>query len=176
MTSIPEHIQSLEAFIERGGARVARAPLPDSVHGRVSEDLITLRTGLCPGQELAVLIHELAHWLVHGDPRPRLSCTVFEYEAEAVEALVMTRLDPQSPGIESAALRGICPTDNLLSASVVRVRWASTRICAALGLDAEPAASEPQTPVDLQTAAGEEVIFEYEHYGMGDFLGLPEAL
>jgi hypothetical protein len=175
MTSIREYIQCLEAYLERGGARLTRTALPDAVHGRVLNDVITLRAGLRPAQELAALIHELAHWLVHGDPRPRLHCTVFEYEAEAVEALVMARLDPQSPGIEAGAFRWINPTDNLLSASVARVRWASARICAALGLEAPPA-SEAQSPVDLETAAGEEVIFEYEHYGMGDFLGLPEAL
>ncbi len=176
MTSILDYIQSLEAYIERSGARVARAPLPDWVQGQVSHDLITLRAGLHPGQEFGALIHELAHWLAHGHPRPALYCTVFEYEAEAVEALVMARLDTVCPVVECATLRGISPTDNLLSASVARVRWASARICGALGLEAEPAASEAQSPVDLQTAAGEEVIFEYEHYGMGDFLGLPEAL
>jgi hypothetical protein len=176
MTTILEHIQCLEAYLERGGARLMRTALPDAVHGRVFDNVITLRAGLRPAQELAALIHELAHWLVHGEPRPRLHCTVFEYEAEAVEALVMARLDPQSPGIEAGAFRRINPTDNLLPASVARVKWASTRICAALGLEAQPADSEAQSPVDLETAAGEEVVFEYEHYGMGDFLGLPEAL
>ena len=45
-----------------------------------------------PEQELLALVHELAHWLAH---RERIAAfalhAIFEYEAEAVEALVMAR-------------------------------------------------------------------------------------
>ncbi len=64
----------------------------------------------------------------------------FEYEAEAVEALVMLQLGLR-PREES-------PTDGLLPASVSRVVRASRGICGALGLHEGPA-SEPQTAVDL---------------------------
>ena len=60
--------------------------------------LITLRAGLTPEQELPILVHELAHWLAHRDARPGAHCTVFEYEADAVEALVMARLGLIQPG------------------------------------------------------------------------------
>src|ERR1700675_2487009 len=167
MTSIPNCILLLEAFIERSGARLQRANLPPCVHGRIYRDLITLRADLSPEQELVALVHELAHWLAHRDACHAMDCTLYEYEAEAVEALVMARL--------GAPYRS-SPTDNLLAASVARVSAAGAGICRALGLDAQMPISEAQAAVDLDTAAGKEIVFEYEQYGMGDFCGLPEAL
>src|ERR1700687_1386247 len=93
--------RSLEGYVERSGARLVRTSLPEWVHGRVCSDLITLRAGLRPEQELLTLVHELVHWLAHRDACPGLSCTVFEYEAEAVEALVMTRLGVPRPGLDA---------------------------------------------------------------------------
>jgi hypothetical protein len=174
VTAIHDHIRSLEGFIERSGARLVRTALPEWVQGRACCDLITLRTGLSPEQELLALVHELVHWLAHRDAYPRLYCTVFEYEAEAVEALVMTRLGLASPVLDVLDVDG--PTDALLSASVTRVNWASRRICRALGLESARPPSEPQTAVHLDTAAGKEIVLEYEQHGVGDFLGLPQAL
>jgi hypothetical protein len=176
MASISNYIHALEAYIRRSGARLARAALPECVHGRVYRDLITLRTGLSPKQELVALVHELAHWLAHRDARCRMDCTLFEYEAEAVEALVMARLDLPHAAVDESAVDLASPTDNLLSASVARVIWASTRICDALGVGAETQVSEPQASINLEAAPGKEIVFEYEQHGMGDFLGSPEAL
>jgi hypothetical protein len=174
VTAILDHIRSLEGYVERSGARLVRTPLPESVHGRVCCDLITLRIGLSPEQELLTLVHELVHWLAHRDACPGLCCTVFEYEAEAVEALVMTRLGMPRPGLD--AIDFDRPTDGLLPASVARVNWASSRIFGALGLETEGSPSEPQTSVHIEAAAGKEIVFEYEQYGVGDFLGLSQAL
>jgi hypothetical protein len=132
MATILDHIRSLESYVERSGARLVRSPLPESVHGRVFSDLIMLRADLDPEQELLTLVHELTHWLTHRDPCLQHPCTVFEYEAEAVEALVMARLGLQSSSVQIA--EGDHPTDGLLSASVKRVVWASSRICNALGV------------------------------------------
>jgi hypothetical protein len=176
MTSIPNCIQLLEAYIERGGARLLRSNLPSGVHGRIYRDQITLRQGLNPEQELIALIHELTHWLAHREAHRAIECTLFEYEAEAVEALVMARLGLPHSRFECGAPYHFLPTDNLLSASVARVIAASARICTALGLPAQMPRSEAQAAIDLDAAAGEKIVLEYEQYGMGDFLGLPEAL
>jgi hypothetical protein len=133
MATILDHIRSLERYVERSGARLVRSPLPETVHGRVFRDFIMLRTGLDPEQELLTLVHELTHWLTHRDPCLEHPCTVFEYEAEAVEALVMARLGLQSSSSQIDA-QSDSPTDDLLSASVKRVVWASSRICDALGV------------------------------------------
>jgi hypothetical protein len=144
LAAITDHIRSLEAYAERGGARLVRETLPDWVRGRVFRDLIVLRVGLTPEQELLTLVHELTHWLAHRDASSGLEHTLFEYEAEAVEALVMARLGLSRPrlasaDLDSADLDPASPTDGLLSASVRRVVWASGRICAALGLESGPA-------------------------------------
>jgi hypothetical protein len=175
VTAILEHIRCLESFVERGGARLVRTQLPESVHGRTCCDLITLRADLSPEQELLTLVHEVAHWLAHREARPGVYCTVFEYEAEAVEALVMGRLGLPYPGFP-ADFDDASPTDGLLSASVTRVIWASGRICRALGLEARGLESEAQASIDVEAAAGEEIVLKYEQHGVGDFLGLPEAL
>jgi hypothetical protein len=107
-------------------------PAGEAVDGRVFCDLITLRADLNPEQELLTLVHELTHWLTHRDPGLQHPCAVFEYEAEAVEALVMARLGlPASDRIDA---EGDDPTDDLLPASVKRVVWASSRICDVLGI------------------------------------------
>lgn len=171
MTTIIDHIRSLEGYVERSGARLVRAALPECVQGRVCCNLIMLRTDLSPEQELLTLVHELVHWLAHRDLRRGFYCTVFEYEAEAVEALVMGRLGLPRAGTGLADADR--PTDGLLSASVTRVKWASSRICGALGLETERPPSEPQSSIHVEAAAGKEIVLEYEQHGVGDFLGLP---
>jgi hypothetical protein len=153
-----------------------RCPLPECVHGRVSRDSITLRAGLSAEQELPVLVHELAHWLEHSDPDIALPPAVCEYEAEAVEQIVLSRLGLARPEVLMDEFGQHSPTDGLLPASIVRVRSASSRICRALGLEPQRPGSEPQTPVQFEAAPGEEIILEYEQHGMGDLLGSPEPL
>lgn len=181
MNSIPQCIEALESYLERGGVRLVRAALPECIHGRVSRRRITLRAGLSPPQELVALVHELTHWLVHREARGCMDCTLFEYEAEAVEALVMARLGLPQASAERA-FDGASPTDHLLAASVARVTRASARIFAALsldpalGMDPETNVSEAQTPIDLEAAAGKKVVFEYEQRGVGNFLGPTKTL
>jgi hypothetical protein len=169
MTTVCKHIRSLEAYIGRGGARLVRTTLPEWVHGRLCRELITLRAGLNPEQELLALVHEMAHWLEHRDAHSGLDCTLFEYEAEAVEALVMARLGLPCPARAPLDIGYDSPTDGLLSASVARVIDASGRICEALGL-------ETQAPVDLEAAPCEKIVLHYEPHGVSNFLGLPQAL
>jgi hypothetical protein len=92
-----------------------------------------LRPGLDPEEELLTLVHELTHWLAHRETSDSgAHRTVFEYEAEAVEALVMDHLGMQRPGCATAVNES--PTDDLLLASVRRVKSTSRRICDALEL------------------------------------------
>ena len=176
MTAILDHIFSLEAYVERSGVRLVRRSLPECVCGQVCCDLITLSAGLSPEQELLTLVHELAHWLAHRDMPSGPHRTLFEYEAEAVEALVMARLGLTLPALGSADLGQESPTDGLLSDSVARVIWASSRICGALGLEAERLALEPQASVHFEAAAGKEIVLKYKEHGMSDFVGLSQPL
>ena len=164
MTEIPQHIRALERFARRRGVRLHRMALPDCLHGRQGGDQIVLRSGLAPDEELSVLVHELTHWLVHGQPERAIHCTIFEYEAEAVEALVMARLG--LPAAEPCA-------EELLSHSAHRVACARDQICAVLGLDA-PVSSEPEAAVEVDASTREEVVLEDEAHRLRDLLRLSE--
>jgi len=133
MATVHDHIRALECFLAVSGVRLVRTPLPPAVHGRTHSDLITLSADLSPLQELLALVHELAHWLAHREAGAAGHRTVFEYEAEAVEALVMARLGICESG---GQLDWDGLTDDLLPASVTRVNWASDCICRALGIEA----------------------------------------
>lgn len=137
MTAIQSHIHSLECYVERCGGCVVREALPDSVHGGLSQNRITLQAGLDPQQQLLALVHELAHWLAHRDMPPGLSAraTIYEYEAEAVETLVMGRLGLSAPHDDPAAPDADRPTDGLLTTSVARVLATVRRICQALDIE-----------------------------------------
>jgi hypothetical protein len=127
---LSNHIRSLELYLWRSGARVVRADLPECVHGRSLRDLITLRQNLDPKEQLSTLVHELTHWLAHRESSESgTQYTVFEYEAEAVEALVMDYLGIQRPGNAAPTLESESPTDDLLLSSVERVTATSRRIC-----------------------------------------------
>jgi hypothetical protein len=137
MTAIQGHIRSLECYVERRGGCVVRESLPDAIHGGTCRDRITLHAGLDPYQQLLALVHELAHWLAHRDaPRHLSACaTIYEYEAQAVESLVMGRLGLPCPAEDSAAEEFARPTDGLLTSSVTRVRCTARQICQALELE-----------------------------------------
>jgi hypothetical protein len=114
-----------------------RESLPDAIHGGTCRDRITLQAGLDPYHQLLALVHELAHWLAHRDaPRHLSACaTIYEYEAQAVESLVMGSLGLPCPAEDSAAEEFERPTDGLLTSSVTRVRSTARRICQALELE-----------------------------------------
>jgi hypothetical protein len=138
MSAILQHIQSLESYAKRSGATLVRGALPEPVHGSLSHDHITLRFDLSPEQHLLALVHELTHWLAHRDEgplAPLASCTIYEYEAEAVEALVMARLGLELPERTPSPVDESKPTDGLLPSSVNRVISATRTICQALGLE-----------------------------------------
>jgi hypothetical protein len=171
MTPIQHHIRCLEEYVEGRGARVVRQALPPTVHGGAAKDLITIQVNLDLEEQLLALVHEMAHWLAHQDSQaPGVRATVYEYEAEAVEALVMARLGLPGP---SADLSGDRPTDGLLSSSVSRVLSATGSICEALGLDPD---SEPEPPVDLHAPSREEIVLEDEEHRVCDLLRQSQSL
>lgn len=138
MSAILQHIQSLESYAKRSGATLVRGALPEPLHGSLSRNHITLRFDLSPEQHLLALVHELTHWLAHrneGARAPLAYCTIYEYEAEAVEALVMARLGLDVPERTPSPFDEGQPTDGLLTSSVNRVIAATQRICQALGLE-----------------------------------------
>lgn len=170
------YIQRLEHLAQRCGVTVVRHSLRANVMGRVEERRIVLRAGLTRDQQLLTLVHELTHLLVHCNVRPAIDRTVCEYEAEAVERWVgiALRVAPYA----SQALELGTVTDGLLACSVRRVRWASpTLINTAKGMPVGlPGQSQAQTPIEVDAAAGEEVIFNNKLRGVCDFIRLAQPL
>ena len=123
------------------GGCVVCEPLAEAIHGGLSRNRITLHAGSDPHEQLLALIHELTHWLAHRDVLevPSACATIYEYEAEAVESLVMGRLGLPCPADGAAAARWNCPTDGLLTSSVARVVSTVRRICQALELEQDGA-------------------------------------
>jgi hypothetical protein len=171
MQPIQHHIHCLETYVEERGARVVRQALPPAVHGGAAKDLITLQANLDPEQQLLALVHEVAHWLAHQDSHaPGARATIYEYEAEAVEALVMARLGLPGPSGDPAE---VSPTDGLLRGSLARVLSATRAICQALGVDP---ALEAQASVDLDAAPRKKVVLEDEEHRVRDLLRQAQAL
>src|ERR1700722_9779411 len=138
MTGIQTPTRALECYVGRCGVCVGREPLPDAIHGGLSRNRITLHAGLDPHQQLLALVHELTHWLAHRDvpdDAPGACATIYEYEAEAVESLVMNRLGLPCPADDALAAGWYCPTEGLLTSSLTRVLSTAGRICQALELE-----------------------------------------
>jgi hypothetical protein len=79
-----EHTARLKALVAERGITLDHAGIPAGADGCSSGGRISIRKGLSPAQEFAVLAHELAHELLHhGKDRPQ-TAKVRETEAEAV--------------------------------------------------------------------------------------------
>jgi hypothetical protein len=177
MMELRTSIRRLEQFAERCGAPVVRNSLIAGVLGRVEERRIVLRAGLSLQQQLLTLVHELTHLIIHCNVTPRIDRTVCEYEAEAVERWVGDAL--QSLSSDGDALDAAGFTEDLLACSVVRVRWAAQLILGVArdgAFAAAPRSLQPQAAVDIDASAGEEVVFNDELHGVGDFIRLAEPL
>jgi len=91
-----EHLATLRAHITERGIELDNDDLPPGAVGVSRGGRISVREGLVPANEFSVLVHELAHELLHrGEDRPK-SKTVRETEAEAVAFVVC-----QATGLES---------------------------------------------------------------------------
>jgi hypothetical protein len=162
------YLRRLERFSARCGAPVTRNLLTAGVIGRVEGPRIVLRSGLSLEQQLLTLAHELTHLMVHCNASPRLNRTICEYEAEAVERWVGAELGVAPYADDGVDVSGV--TDDLLAASVARVRWAACTLLSA----ARGSASQAQATVELYATPGKEIVFDYELRGVRDFVRLAE--
>jgi hypothetical protein len=134
MRPISDHIRVLEHFAASEGLTLCRLPMAEWQLGQVRGNHIRLRAGLIPEEELPTLVHELTHWLVHRAVCTGSERTIWEYEAEAVEAFVLGRLGLQDLVADPSGFTAADSVEALLAQSKVRVVLACNRICAALGL------------------------------------------
>jgi antirestriction protein ArdC len=107
-TSLPEfaavrgepgqHLAKLKSSIVARGIQLQYGHIPGGAFGASTGGTIIIRPNLEPPEEFAVLVHELAHELLHTDERrDQTTKTIRETEAEAV-AFVVSR----AVGLESS--------------------------------------------------------------------------
>jgi hypothetical protein len=170
-------IDALEDFSALHGVTVFRTPLSPWVVGHTHGHQLVLRSGLNKEQQLLTLIHELTHFLAH-PPEAQLNRTVCEYEAEAVEKLVGGYLGLKHLG---SAIDPTTVTDDLLACSVERVRRVARSLLGALQA-VRPAAHiaadrlQAQPAIEIETAPGEEIVFDDELGSMRDLVRLAQSL
>ncbi len=92
--SAAQWIEPVERLIESKGIDLKYGLLGGGAYGASSVKKITVLSGLKPPMRLEVLIHELAHELLHPDreTRKRLKHSVMETEAQAVAQVVCQAL------------------------------------------------------------------------------------
>jgi len=83
-----DYTERLSRFIQARGIGVRHEPLPSGTDGTFRNGTITVRPGLPAAEEFSVLVHELAHAMLHRGKRAALSDSVCETEAEAVAFVV----------------------------------------------------------------------------------------
>lgn len=83
----------LKGFVAGKGIALDYSDSIRPARGMSSGGTITLFPGMGPAEEFSVLVHEVAHELLHrGDRRPSTTHTVRETEAEAVAFVVSTAI------------------------------------------------------------------------------------
>ena len=92
--AIREVLARAEAFAAAKGFPVGYRELREGVFGSfsVTRRMITVRADLPPLQTLKTLIHELAHALLHAEPKPEEKRHLCELEAESCAFLVLHEL------------------------------------------------------------------------------------
>jgi hypothetical protein len=88
--------QAIIAFIASLGIVLDYADDLDGADGLSKRGQIVIRSGQTPATEFSVLVHELAHSLVHQGPTRPSTKTVRELEAEAVAFTVCSRIGLQT--------------------------------------------------------------------------------
>ena len=82
-------IDRLKAFVTHQGISLEYSDWIKPAHGMSQGGKITLLPNLAPAEHLSVLVHEVAHELLHkGDRRPSTTHAIRETEAEAVAFVV----------------------------------------------------------------------------------------
>ncbi len=127
-----EYLVTLRAHIAECGIELDYDDLPSGADGVSRGGRISVREGLTPAHEFSVLVHELAHELLHhGEDRPK-SKTVRETEAEAVAFVVCQATRLESGTAASDYIQLYDGKQETLAQSLDRIQRVSTEIIAAL--------------------------------------------
>ncbi|MGD9689483.1 MAG: ArdC family protein [Phycisphaerales bacterium] len=135
------HLESIRALVVARGITLDNDDLPQGADGVSRGGRISIRPGLKPANEFSVIVHELAHELLHrGEDRPK-SKTVRETEAEAVAFVVSQAIGLDTGTAASDYIQLYDGKTETLAASLDRIQHIAADIIAALQCPNEQAAA-----------------------------------
>jgi len=127
-----DYTERLSKFIDARGITLRYEPLPRGTDGVFRSGTITVRPGLPAAEEFAVLVHELAHAMLHRGQRAALSDSVCETEAEAV-AFVVSRAIGLDMSTQSSDYIQLHAGDRAtLTASLAAIQTTAAQILSAI--------------------------------------------
>ena len=131
------HTERLKAFISEKGIILEFVESLGSADGVSTGGKIRLRDGLAPAEEFSVLVHELAHEMMHhGEHDVRPSKTVRETEAEAVAFVVSQAIGLDVQTAASDYIQLYAGDTKTLAASLDRIQRTATAILDAVAVEA----------------------------------------
>ena len=131
-----QYITSIKTLISERGISLEYADDLGSADGLSEGGKITMKTNLQSAEEFGVLVHELAHEILHQDKATRPeSKTVCETEAEAVAFVVSHAIGLDTGTASSDYIQLYNGDQNTLSQSLDRIQKTATEIITALQTD-----------------------------------------
>ncbi len=126
------HLTQIKELVAEKGIKLDYDDLPMGADGVSRGGRISIRPGLQPANEFSVIVHELAHELLHrGDQRPT-SKTVRETEAEAVAYVVCQAIGLETGSAASDYIQLYDGKTETLAASLDRIQHVAADIIAAI--------------------------------------------
>lgn len=127
----------LESFITSRGIELTEAEDLNGADGQSKGGTIVLRTGLSPAKHFSVLVHEIAHELLHHSGDRPSSKVVRETEAEAVAFVVGEAVGLQNGSASADYIQLYDGNTSTLAASLDRIQKTAAEIIAAITEEAE---------------------------------------
>jgi len=127
------HTAKLKDYVASRGIELDYSESLGSAHGVSKGGSIQLATGLSPSEEFSVLVHELAHEMLHhGDAERPESRTVRETEAEATAFIVCRAIGLDTGTAASDYIQLYRGDKDTLGQSLDRIQAAASTILSAL--------------------------------------------
>lgn len=129
-----DHLERLKALVKTEGIGLEYAKGLQGAFGVSLKGTIKLLEGMTPAHEFSVLAHELAHELLHKDPKRRAETTktVRETEAEAIAFIVCRGIGLETSQQHSDYIKLYRGDVETLTASLEAIRETSARILGAI--------------------------------------------
>ena len=148
------YLQRLERFVSDRGIKLERHESLRMAEGVSIGGTILLKACLAPAEEFSVLVHELAHEMLHQDPanRPK-DRTVREAEAEAVAYVVCQGIGLDVNTASSDYIQLYDGDKKTLMASLERIQRTAAEILEAVTVEGQDRTDNANGPMGVAVAA-----------------------